>query len=94
MIQVIGIPIGSEPAPFFANLFLAQKEALRHSKSLEKSMFEKSIIPFSLLLSLKDDSSFEKHYKDIYAIELELGKDKNTNSCASFLNMYIYIENG
>ena len=72
MIQVIGIPIGSEPAPFFANL----------------------VIPFSLLLSLEDGSSFEKHYKDIYALELELGKDNNTNSCASFLNMYIYIENG
>ena len=27
MIQVIGIPMGSEPAPFFANLFLAHKEA-------------------------------------------------------------------
>ena len=27
MIQVIGIPMGSDPAPFFANLFLAHKEA-------------------------------------------------------------------
>ena len=27
MIQVIGIPMGSDPAPFLANLFLAQKEA-------------------------------------------------------------------
>ena len=27
MIQVIGIPMGSDPAPFFANLFLAYKEA-------------------------------------------------------------------
>ena len=27
MIQVIGIPMESEPAPFFTNLFLAQKEA-------------------------------------------------------------------
>ena len=26
MIQVIGIPMGSDPAPFFANLFLAHKE--------------------------------------------------------------------
>ena len=26
MIQVIGLPIGSDPAPFFANLFLAHKE--------------------------------------------------------------------
>ena len=27
MIQVIGISMESEPAPFFANLFLAHKEA-------------------------------------------------------------------
>ena len=27
MIQVIGIPMGSDPASFFANLFLAHKEA-------------------------------------------------------------------
>ena len=27
MIQVIGIPMGSDPAPFFAKLFLAHKEA-------------------------------------------------------------------
>ena len=27
MIQIIGIPMGSDPAPFFANLFLAHKEA-------------------------------------------------------------------
>ena len=27
MIQVIGIPVGSDPAPFFTNLFLAHKEA-------------------------------------------------------------------
>ena len=27
MIQVIGIPMGSDPAPFSANVFLAHKEA-------------------------------------------------------------------
>ena len=27
MIQVIEIPVGSDPAPFFANFYLAHKEA-------------------------------------------------------------------
>ena len=27
MIQVFGIPMGSDPVPFFANLFLSHKEA-------------------------------------------------------------------
>ena len=46
------------------------------------------------MLSLYDDSIFEKHYKDIYPKELELNKENNSNSCASFLGIYIYIENG
>ena len=46
------------------------------------------------LLSLNDDSTFEKHYKDIYPTELELKKDSNSNFCASFLDIYIYNENG
>ena len=53
MIQVIRIPMGSDPAPFFANLFLAHKEAdwVRHNVSLEQLMSEKSIIPFGLLMT-------------------------------------------
>ena len=43
------------------------------------------------MLSLNDGSTFEKHYKDIYPTELELKKENNNNS---FLDLYIYIENG
>ena len=32
--------------------------------------------------------------KDIYPTQLELKKENNSNSCASFLDLYIYIENG
>ena len=46
------------------------------------------------MLSLNDDSTFEKNYKDIYPTELELKKENNNNSCASFLDIYIYAENG
>ena len=42
MIQVVGIPMGSDPAADFANLFLAKKEAnwLRHNVSLKQSIFK------------------------------------------------------
>ena len=40
-----------------------------------------------------EDSTFEKHSKDIYPTELELKKENNSNSSASFLDVYIYIEN-
>ena len=45
------------------------------------------------LLSLNDGSTFEKHYKDIYPTELELKNENNKYSCASFLDLCIYIEN-
>ena len=46
------------------------------------------------MLSVNDGSTFEKHYQDIYPTELNLKKENNSNSCASFLDLYIYIENG
>ena len=46
------------------------------------------------MLSLNDGNTFEKYYKDIYPTELELKKENNSNYCASFLDLYIYIENG
>ena len=46
------------------------------------------------LPSLNDKSNFEKYYKHIYSTELELKKENNNNSCASFLDIYIHIENG
>ena len=41
------------------------------------------------LLSLDDDNTFEKHFKDIYPTELELKKGNNNNSCA-FTYVYLY----
>ena len=98
MIQVIGIPMGSDPAPFFANLFLAHKEAdwvkaQRKLGSINVRKINNSFRFIDDLLSLNDGSTFEKHYKDIYPTELELKKENNSNSCASFLDLYIYIEN-
>ena len=99
MIQVIGIPMGSDPAPFFANLFLAHKEAgwVKAQRKLGTISVRKINNSFRFiddLLSLNDGSTFEKHYKDIYPTELELKKENNSSSCASFLDLYIYIGNG
>ena len=99
MIQVIGIPMGSDPTPFFANLFLAHRKAdwVKTQRKLGTINVQKINNSFRFiddLLLLNDGSTFGKHYKDIYPTELELKKRNNTNSCASFLNLYIYIENG
>ena len=99
MIQVIGMPLGSDPAPFFANLSLAHKEAdwvkaQRKLGTINVRKINNSFRFIDDLLSLNDGSTFAKHYKDIYPTELELKKENNSNSCASFLDLYIYIENG
>ena len=46
------------------------------------------------MLSVNDGSTSEKHYNYIYPPVLELEKENNSNSCASFLGIYIYIKNG
>ena len=77
MIQLIGIPMESDPAPFFANLFLAHKEAnwVKTQRKLGTINFRIINSSFRLiddLLPLNDGSTFEKHYKDIYPTGLEL----------------------
>ena len=97
MIQVTGIPMGFDQAPFFTNLFLAHKEAdwVKTQRKLQTINVRKINNSFRFiddLQSLNDGSAFEKRYKDIYPTELELKKENNNNnSCTSFLDLYIYI---
>ena len=79
MIQVIEIPMGSDPAPLFANLFLAHNEAdwVKAQRKLGTSNIRKINNSYRFiddLLSLNDDSTFEIHYKDIYPTKLKLNK--------------------
>ena len=71
MTQGIGIPMGSDPAPIFANLFLTHKEAdwvkaQRRLGTINVRKINNSFRFIDDLLSLNDDSTFEKHCKDIY----------------------------
>ena len=88
----------SDQAPSFANLFLDHKEAdwVKTQRKLGTINVKKINNFFRFiddLLSLNDGSTFGKHCEDIYPTELELRKE-NSNSCASILDLYIYIENG
>ena len=74
MVQVIGIPVLSDSAPFFANLFLAHKEDdwVKVQRKLGAINVRKINNFFQFpddLLSLNDESTFDKYYKDIYPKE-------------------------
>ena len=71
--------MGSYWAPFFANPILAHKEAEWVKAQYKLGTISVWKINNSFwftddLLSLNDDTTSEKHYKDIYPTELELKK--------------------
>ena len=94
MIQVTEIRMGSDPAPFFANLFLSHKETEWVKAQCKLGTINTSIWFINDLLLLNDGGTFKKYYKDIYLTELELKKENNSDYCASFLDLYIYTANG
>ena len=91
--------MGSDTAPFFTKFFLAHKEAgwVQAQCKLGTISVRKINNSFQFideLLSVNDDSTLEQQRKDIYPTELEVKKENNSNSCASFLDIYIYVEKG
>ena len=97
-IQTIGIPMGIDPAPFWANLYLHQFEN-RFMKDLLKSdimtarRFHGCSRFIDDLLCLNDDGKFNDSYRKIYPRDLEL-KCEHHGEHATFLDLEIKISNG
>ena len=94
--QAIGIPMGSDPAPFMANLFLFYYEnkfikSLKVSNTAKARKFSYVFRFIDDLNSINDYGEFEQSIKDIYPPELELGKENGEPSRASFLDLDIKI---
>ena len=82
-----------------SDFFLAHKEPdlVKAQHKLGKISAQKINISFWFindLLSLNYDRTFQKHSKDFYPTKLDLKKENNNNSYASFLDIYICIKNG
>ena len=97
--QDIGIPIGSDPAPFFANLFLFHYESewLKSIKGTEYARARKFNNIFRFiddLIALNDGGEFEKSFLEIYPVELTLKKENTINSAVTFLDLDINIVDG
>ena len=89
--QVIGIPMGSDPAPFMANLFLYHYES-KQIKDLKKTdlqkarMFRHTFRFIDDLLTINDDNLFMEYYKVIYPPELQLNLEGSGNQL-SYLDL-------
>ena len=96
--QDIGIPMGSDPSPFFANLFLYHYESswLKSIKKTNNTLARKFGNVFRYiddLLALNDGQSFESFHHEIYPEELQLNKENVDNTETNFLDLHIKIDN-
>ena len=96
MRQAIGIPMGIDPAPFWANFFLYTYEEAYISNLISanpvKARYFYSTKRFiDDLSAINDNNEFGKVYKDIYPEELEL-KLEHEGTHAAFLHLDITIE--
>ena len=94
--QVIGIPMGSDPAPYLANLFLYRYESTWLSKTRKDNYilarkFGRVFRFIDDLISINDGGEFEKCLPLIYPEELELKKENAVNTATSFLELDIHI---
>ena len=95
MCQAVGIPMGIDPAPFWANIFLYQFEQRYMSDLISEDKvkarhFHSTKRFIDDLCAINDGNLFGKIYSDIYPEELEL-KLEHSGKHASFLNLDIEI---
>ena len=96
--QIIGIPMGIDPAPFWANLFLYYFENI-HMQSLISSGSNRAYLYHATkrfiddLIAINDKNEFLSTYTNIYPPELQL-KLEHHGSHATFLDLDINIVDG
>ena len=98
--QVIGIPMGTNSAPYMANIYLAEyehqfiKKLERSNKSKELKLL-KNIFRFQDdLLVLNDDGYFNTIFEEIYPVEMVLKKTNLSPQKVNFLDVTISIYQG
>ena len=88
--------MGSDPAPFLANLFLHYYENkwIRTNKKCDINKVRRFTNVFRFiddLVAINDNGEFERCYSEIYPPELELKKENIGYSEGTFLDLMIRI---
>ena len=95
--QIIGIPMGSDPAPFIANIFLYVYEN-RYMNGLKKSDLSRArnlrhVFRFiDDLIAINDNDQFLKSYKEIYPQQMDLKVENQGTMKASHLDLDLEIK--
>ena len=89
----------SDPARFFANLFLfiCESRWLKSIKNTNYGVARKfgNIFRFiDDLIAINDGNEFENHYNEIYPSELTLKKENISHTETTFLNLHLCINEG
>ena len=97
--QKIGIPMGTDCAPFLANLFLFSyeyewiMEQKKNNIELPRK-FNRSARYIDDLITINNNGLMKQYMNDIYLSELELKHENpNNNQHASYLDLNIHVEN-
>ena len=96
--QVVGIPMGIDPAPFWANLYLYhyEKEYLSlsiHTDKRKASKFHGVFRFIDDLCAINDSDEFFNSHQNIYPPVLELKKEHHGEH-ATFLDLDLSIKDG
>ena len=96
--QCIGIPMGIDPVPFWANLYLYHYESLFMMKLIRTDRYKgfkfKNAFRFiDDACTINDSDAFNESYQEIYPPELQL-KCEHSDDHATFLELDIAIVDG
>ena len=96
--QTIGIPMDTNFAPLLADLFLYSYEAefVRSLQAGKKHLAQQFNFTYRYtndVLSLKN-TKFAEYLEFIYPRELEIKETTETAASSSYLDCYLYIDNG
>ena len=95
--QVIGIPMGTDCAPFLANLYLYALEYIFLERMTKEDIhlarkFSNSFRYIDDLLMFNNDTLMTKYKHDIYPKELVLNKENKSSKKSTFLDIEINIQ--